>query len=203
MQINKISIFKNNTPQEQQKSKNVSFGFYAPKRFWIERNFYMPVSTVKTGRPRISGRNEANMFLRLKAKYIEQITKRFEREEHKAFIKLVKNHLCESTQVRHVKDVERILDLSNIRTQKTDSGKLIIEKFKQPDSKLTFKELDIDENKMFQFVERIHGNADFSRSNVNNLGNLKSIGGDVLLKNSLLTPDNFKNIKVSGEIKEF
>ncbi|MBO5948687.1 hypothetical protein J6Q66_07625 [bacterium] len=202
MQINKISVFKNNTPQEQQKSKNISFGFYAPRGFWSERNFYIPIPKIKTERPRISGRNESYVFTQLKAKYIEQITKRLEKEEHKEFIKLVKCYLCESTQVRHVKDVERILDLFNIRTQKTNSGNLIIEKFKQPDSKLTFKELDIDENKMFQFIERIHGNADFSRSNVNNLGNLKSIGGDVLLKNSQLTPDNFKNIKVSGEIKE-
>ena len=195
MQINRISIFKNNIQNEQQKAKDVSFGFYWSRGFPLLRY-------VSASRSKICVRNKSQEYRNIWSRIIKQFERDCKRKIHYDIIRAVKNHLCESIQIRHVHDVQRVFDFLGIRTQKIDSNKLIIEKFKQPDAEFTFKEVGIDENKIFQFVERIHGNADFSRSNVNNLGNLKSIGGDVLLKNSQLTPDNFKNIKVSGEIKE-
>ncbi len=49
-------------------------------------------------------------------------------------------------------------------------------------------------------LQTIDGNADFSDSQVTDLGNLEKIGGDVYIKNSPLTVEDFKNIKIDGDI---
>ena len=49
-------------------------------------------------------------------------------------------------------------------------------------------------------LEIIGGNADFRNSQVTDLGNLEKIGGEVYIKNSPLTVEDFKNIKIGGQI---
>lgn len=198
MQINKISFnqYKNSQNNSKSSPREVPFGWFS---------LYPKVVKARTKELKIQRRftrnNESNLWLRTMTKHFITAQQRYEKQMHKELVKTIKNILLETTDVRHVKDVEHIFDFLGIRTQKMDNGKLILEKYKQPDSNFTFKELGIDENKMFNFVEKIYGDADFSNSEVTNLGKLKAIGGDVTIKNSKLTPDSFKNITVRGEIK--
>jgi len=52
-------------------------------------------------------------------------------------------------------------------------------------------------------LEKVGNYASFSWSKLRSTGRLKEIGGNVCLGNSNLTPENFKNIKVGGEVFKF
>lgn len=49
-------------------------------------------------------------------------------------------------------------------------------------------------------LRSISGSADFSESQITDLGNLRSVGGVVTLTDTQLTPDDFRNVKVTGRI---
>ena len=59
-----------------------------------------------------------------------------------------------------------------------DDGLLILKKYKQPDEEFSWNDIGFKENKLFKDIKEIKGYADFSDSEVTNLGNLQIIGGN-------------------------
>ena len=98
-------------------------------------------------------------------------------------------------------DAARIYEYFGIEVKADKSGLLTISEYRQPLSGLTYSDVGIDENKLFERVKTIKGSADFSESHVRNLGNLESIGGDVRFSNSQVT--NLGNLKSIGRDAEF
>ena len=74
-------------------------------------------------------------------------------------------------------DVEAILNNFGIKTEQNENGLYTISHYEQP-KKYTFKELGINENKMFEKIERIDDYAIFCNSELKDLGEVKSIGGN-------------------------
>ncbi len=65
-----------------------------------------------------------------------------------------------------------------IKLPKRKSKNITLAFYKQPNKDLSFEDLGIDENKLFQNVKKIHGKADFSRSKLDSLNNLEFISGE-------------------------
>ena len=106
-------------------------------------------------------------------------------------------------------DVKTILNYFGIETEEDNDGYLTISEYQRPSSdfSVTFKDLGIDENKLFEKIKRIKGDAcfwhtdvtdlgklkaidgvaDFSHSNITDLGDLRSIGGSAYFENSKIT----------------
>lgn len=192
MQINSISSFTPyNTKSQLNTKHNVSFG-------WISRSYRNHREDISSSRRRLKSeemRKQEQERIRAEQEKIQlEVQKNL-------LIKKIRSYLAESTQVRHTRDVQRIFDILGIRTQQISNNQLIIEKYRQPDEKLTFSELGIDENRMFNFISKIHLNADFTNSKITNLGKLETIGGDVFLNdNSTVTEETLKNIQIKGSI---
>lgn len=63
-------------------------------------------------------------------------------------------------------------------------GLLTISEYRQPSEGLTFFDLGIDEDMLFEKVKKIENHANFRSSKVTGLGDLESIGRDADFKNS-------------------
>ena len=81
-------------------------------------------------------------------------------------------------------DAARIYEYFGVEVEADKSGLLTISEYRQPLFGLTYSDADIDEKKLFERVKTIKGNADFSDSQVRDLGNLESIGGLTRFENS-------------------
>lgn len=92
-------------------------------------------------------------------------------------------------------NVEAIMNYFEIECKKDKDGRLIISEYKQPD-KYNFADIGIDENRLFEKIYKIEGDADFKDSDVTNLGNLHSIEGDALFKDSKIY--NLGNLSYIG-----
>ena len=75
-------------------------------------------------------------------------------------------------------DAARIYEYFGVEVEADKSGLLTISEYRQPLSDITYSDIGIDENKLFERVKTIKGNADFSDSLITDLGNLKLIGGN-------------------------
>ena len=75
-------------------------------------------------------------------------------------------------------DAARIYEYFGVEVEADKSGLLTISEYRQPLSDITYSDIGIDENKLFERVKTIKGNADFSDSLITYLGNLKLIGGN-------------------------
>jgi len=73
---------------------------------------------------------------------------------------------------------QEILENYRIVCKKDSDGLLIISHYGKGDYKFTLGDLEIDENKLFKDIKIIEGDADFSGSQIIDLGDLQSIGGD-------------------------
>ena len=116
-------------------------------------------------------------------------------------------------------NVEVILNNFGIKTQQNENGLYTISHYEQP-KKYSFKELGVDENKMFEKIERIDdyaifcgsdltklgklksigGNAYFGESKIKNLGDLESIDKRAFCMDSKLSPKSFENVDVKEGI---
>ena len=85
--------------------------------------------------------------------------------------------------------------------QSDQAYKLILSKYEQPDQSFTYKDLGIDENKLFKYVIKIEGDANFKDSSITDLANLKSIGGDASFCNSKIT--NLGKLQSIGSDADF
>ena len=93
-------------------------------------------------------------------------------------------------------DAARIYEYFGVEVEADKSGLLTISEYRQPLSDITYSDIGIDENKLFERVKTIKGNADFSDSLISNLGNLESIGRDAWFSNSQVR--NLGNLKSIG-----
>ena len=81
-------------------------------------------------------------------------------------------------------DAARIYEYFGIEVKADKSGLLTISEYRQPLSDITYSDIGIDENKLFERVKTIKENADFSDSLITDLGNLKLIGGNANFSDS-------------------
>lgn len=84
-------------------------------------------------------------------------------------------------------DVKTIFNYLCIAADEDKDGYLDILEYRQPSNDYTFKDLGIDENKLFEKIKKIKGHADFSNSMVTDLGNLEYINGYAYFNNSQIT----------------
>lgn len=91
-------------------------------------------------------------------------------------------------------DTYTIFNYFGFHPTKTEKGKLILKEYKQT-YPLTFRDCDIDEEKIFADVVKIEGNADFRSSQLKTLANLEYVGGDI-------TRLDFSKIESLGALKE-
>ena len=100
-------------------------------------------------------------------------------DEMREQISQAKKDLGSAIELKNIHDVKKVLNLFNIKAEINENNLLVLDRYKQKNTEMCFDDLDIDENKMFKFIEEIKGNAYFTNSNVVNLGKLKKIGTDV------------------------
>ena len=96
-------------------------------------------------------------------------------------------------------DASRIFEYFGVDVEADKSGLLTISEYRQPLSYITYSDIGIDENKLFERIKTIQGDADFTNSQVTNLGNLQSIGGDAEFRKSKIR-DLGKLKFVGGEV---
>ena len=84
-------------------------------------------------------------------------------------------------------DAKTIYNHLGINAEEDEEGYLTISEYRQPSIDYTFKDLGIDENKLFEKVKTINGSADFSNSQITDLGNLEKINGNAYFSNSQIT----------------
>lgn len=97
---------------------------------------------------------------------------------------------------------EEIFNALNLDYEKDEKDNLIILNTDyQPGNYFDWKDLDIDENKLFKDIKEIKGEAYFGESNASNLGNLEMIGENASFYESPVT--NLGNLKVIGGDADF
>ena len=119
-------------------------------------------------------------------------------ERTKIEIKKIKNDLKDTIENN---DVKRIYKYFGIEVEEDKNRYLTISKYKQPADYYTFKDLGIDENKLFKKITKIKAHADFNNSHVTDLGNVKFIGAYADFSNSQVT--NLGNLEFIGRDADF
>lgn len=76
-------------------------------------------------------------------------------------------------------DASRIFEYFGVDVEADKSGLLTISEYRQPLSDITYSDIGIDENKLFERIKTIQGDADFSKSKIRDFGNLRIVGGEV------------------------
>jgi hypothetical protein len=112
---------------------------------------------------------------------------------------------------------QTILEAMGTKCRTDRDGMLIISKYTGDKDFVTFRELGIDEDRLFKYIRRIEGSADLLVSEVTNLGNLESVGGDLSLNSTVknlgklrsvggdvytscyIKPEDFKSVMVKGK----
>ena len=102
----------------------------------------------------------------------------------------VKQELGSAVELKTIDDAIKIFDYAGIKTEKKDDG-LVISEYRQPNldysNGFNYDDLEIDENKLFKYVNEIKGDADFWGSKITDLGQLQSIGGFANFYDSKIT----------------
>lgn len=96
-------------------------------------------------------------------------------------ISRIKNELNYAIKNNNAKEIFKYF---NIDITEDKNGFFSISHYKQPSHDITFAQLGIDENKLFEKVKEINGNADFINSKLLSLQNLKRIRGRASFYNS-------------------
>ena len=111
-----------------------------------------------------------------------------------------KSELGNSIELKTIDDAENIFNAFSIKNTRTKDG-LQISRYKQFSDYITFEDFGINENELFKYVTKIKGNADFSGSNLVDLGKLKVIGRSANFNNSQIT--NLGELKSIGGYTDF
>ena len=90
-------------------------------------------------------------------------------------------------------DAVKIYEYFGIDVEKDENNNLILSEYRQPNIDITYKDLGIDENKLFRNVVKIKRIADFGNSQLNSLQNLEVIEGFAVFGNSQII--NLGNLK--------
>ncbi len=89
-----------------------------------------------------------------------------------------------------------VFPLLGIEVEVLTNGKLELSEYAPPEKDISFKDVGLDEYKLFENVEKICGDADFSNSDLKEFSTLKYIEGDANFSNS-----NIKNLGSLLEIQ--
>ena len=89
-------------------------------------------------------------------------------------------------------DFEKLFNYYGIKTTRDEYGMLVLSHFEEP-KEISFTDLGINENNLFNNVSKIKGDAKFHDSEMDHLGNLREIEGTVRLTSC--------NIKSLGKLK--
>ena len=76
---------------------------------------------------------------------------------------------------------ENIFWYLGVDVKKDKDGFLTLSEYRQPNQFLKFKDVGIDEEKLFANVKKIEGDANFVDSSLKSLGQLNSVGGNLIL----------------------
>ena len=103
-----------------------------------------------------------------------------------------KQKLGTAIELKTIDDAIKIFDYIGIKAQKNGAGLTISNYHARGELELTMGKLDlsdlgIDENKLFEYVTEIKGNATFWGTSVTNLGQIQRIGGNVDFDGSSIT----------------
>lgn len=148
-------------------------------------------------------------------RYFEHIKKHI-KEDNKFKLGMTVREALDKAESTHVKitkikkklgdetienaDIKKIFKYFSIGCKEDENGNFTVKKYSQPSSEISFKDLGIDEDQMFEKITRIEGNAIFHKDNLNSLHNLQYVGGNVYIKDSKITPKDFNDIYVEGRI---
>ena len=92
-------------------------------------------------------------------------------------------------------DRKKIYDYFGIVISDNPDGTYTLSSYHQPSKNITFKNLGIDEARLFDGVTKITGDAIFEDSSLTDLGQLKEVGRHCSLKNSLFkTTGNLEKV---------
>lgn len=97
--------------------------------------------------------------------------------------------------------IENIFWYLCIDVEKDKDGFLTISEYKQPNQIFSFKDVGIDEEKLFAKVKKIKGDANFVGSSLKSLGNLEYVGGNLVLGSQILDLGNLK--EVGGDFSNY
>ena len=117
-------------------------------------------------------------------------------QEEKAEVEMIRKDLENEIASN---DVKGIFKYFGINAEEDEDGFLTLTEYKQPSEKLTFFDIGIDENVLFEKVKRIDGFAYFQNSNLKSLKNLETIGRCAIFDNNSKITD-LGNVKVIGGI---
>lgn len=92
-------------------------------------------------------------------------------------------------------DYVKLLTKLGIEVNVLKNGNYQLSHYKQPSIKIKFKDIGVDENKLFEKIELIKDFADFNKSDLTSTGALKKIDGAVFFSNSKI-----KNLGILEEI---
>lgn len=125
-------------------------------------------------------------------------------ERLKRQINAIKEDLGDSINLNTIEDAEKVLNYLGIVVKRNEcKDGLIIAEYKQINYDLTFTDLDIDENKFFNYITEINGCADFSDTQVTNLNRLEKIRGNAYFADSQVKSlGNLKIIEGNADFRE-
>lgn len=89
---------------------------------------------------------------------------------------------------------EEIFFALGIDVKKDKDGFLTISKYCQPSRFITFKDIGVDEEKMLKKIKCIEGNASFENSTLKSLHSVESIGGYLVLGENIEDLGNLKGV---------
>lgn len=82
-------------------------------------------------------------------------------------------------------DRKAIFDYFGIKMQENGEGTFTLSSYQQPSKDITFKDIGVDESKLFEGVTKITGNAFFEKSSLTEFSHLREVGGLCSLRESL------------------
>ena len=139
-----------------------------------------------------------NENLKLSDKANEEIK---EAENRKLAVEKIKKDLGISVELKTIDDALKVLNCFGLEAEKNEDGTgIVISSYKQPDG-FSFEDVGVNEIKLFKFVTKIKNSANFRHSQITNLGNLKSIGGDADFRGSKVT--SIGNLELIGGCANF
>jgi len=90
---------------------------------------------------------------------------------------------------------KKIFNYFSIKYSEDENKQITISEYRQPAEDISFSDLNINENKLFENIKEITGNADFKNSQLKSLYKLEKIGGNAdFRKTELLNLGNLKEI---------
>lgn len=137
---------------------------------------------LKVVKGRITGPNKQEKELIKQLSFYNNVDIEANREKLSNFVKSVDY------------DAEKIFSGLGIDVEKDEDGFLTISEYRQPSSLITFKEIGVDEEILFEKLKKIKGKASFIDSSLKSLQGLESIGGDLSLGSKIEDLGNLKSV---------